>query len=648
MLTYSVLPNNGSTIRLLNINPGSFCAPVECCLFHAPLATSSSFEALSYAWGDPRVATQITVNSSPLAVTTDLALALRHLRDPAKPRTMWIDALCLNQVDEAEKAAQIPLMHLIYRRAFRVVVWLGPSGPDSSLAFDYIRNLHSLLVDPARCAEVHYTVHHEQWPIVLYPLPPYSQLEERGQLAFYRLLARPWWQRAWIAPEVSCGREVLMQCGGDSVPWEYLQMAMTLCRNTHHAIMQTGLADKGSGDESWSGPWWPADVGNNALSLGWDRERLLSKSDLGIFEKGTRQITAVLNEESERSFTDLSWVLLINRGRKCSLAHDRIYSVLGLAGAKFRAGIRQLYSGSIEELYCSIVENYARATDGCLDIIMQSQHGVWHDRQRGQRPHPTWAPDWQHILRSAPFHQNDQLQMPWDKFVDRIDQAKTPHFAFCPSKLELTITSYYLGCLKTVALEFDHLLKPDCAYYGEHKTKLCRSSAGTPPPFRGRQWWEFREDTVGTALLEPLLKRIPGDDPLWNRSLDAWLFAVAWRLRFAETRHWLPKACDWTLEDWPQVAEEKRFPESEELFSAVDYIVASRTLGILDDGRLVLAPDFTEEGDLVYILAGCSNAAVLRKRDDGSIMFLGDCYVMGLSDCAGEGAEARWDKIVLS
>lgn len=231
---------------------------------------------------------------------------------------------------------------------------------------------------------------------------------------------------------------------------------------------------------------------------------------------------------------------------------------------------------------------------------------------------------------------------PWDKFVGCVGQPETPHYEFSPSKLELTIKGYPLGSLEVVALEIDHLLELGRPYSGEDKTKLCRPSPNTTPPFRGRQWLEFRRGAEVAMLLEPLLRRIPSHDSLWKRFLDAWLCAVAWRLRFPKTRPWLPnEPCDWTVEDWPQVAEERRFAEVEELATAVDYIVASKTLGLLQDGRLVLAPDFTEEGGLVYILAGCSNAAALRRREDGSIMFLGDCYVLGLEELTGEGAEIR-------
>lgn len=41
------------------------------------------------------------------------------------PRTMWIDAICVNQKDNAERAAQIGWMVHVYARDEKVLVWLG-------------------------------------------------------------------------------------------------------------------------------------------------------------------------------------------------------------------------------------------------------------------------------------------------------------------------------------------------------------------------------------------------------------------------------------------------------------------------------------------------------------------------------------------
>jgi hypothetical protein len=40
-------------------------------------------------------------------------------------RVLWIDALCINQDDDAERVHQVGIMGSIYRQARQVLVWLG-------------------------------------------------------------------------------------------------------------------------------------------------------------------------------------------------------------------------------------------------------------------------------------------------------------------------------------------------------------------------------------------------------------------------------------------------------------------------------------------------------------------------------------------
>ena len=60
-----------------------------------------------------------------LQVTSNLELALRHLRWEKRARTLWIDALCINQRDDAEKLIQFQRIDVVYANASPVVVWLG-------------------------------------------------------------------------------------------------------------------------------------------------------------------------------------------------------------------------------------------------------------------------------------------------------------------------------------------------------------------------------------------------------------------------------------------------------------------------------------------------------------------------------------------
>jgi hypothetical protein len=83
------------------------------------------YEALSYEWGDSIKKESITVGGTYLKVTVNLATALRHLRYLDRPRTLWVDAICINQDDNEEKMAQILKMRKLYCGASPVLAWLG-------------------------------------------------------------------------------------------------------------------------------------------------------------------------------------------------------------------------------------------------------------------------------------------------------------------------------------------------------------------------------------------------------------------------------------------------------------------------------------------------------------------------------------------
>jgi hypothetical protein len=83
------------------------------------------YEAVSYCWGEDPSRASIKVNGVDFRVTASLAGALRRFRYLSRPRYLWADALCINQMDDEEKSAQVRSMLEIFRQARGVLVWLG-------------------------------------------------------------------------------------------------------------------------------------------------------------------------------------------------------------------------------------------------------------------------------------------------------------------------------------------------------------------------------------------------------------------------------------------------------------------------------------------------------------------------------------------
>ncbi|KAF5725230.1 het-domain-containing protein [Fusarium mundagurra] len=143
---YRQLAPSLSQIRLLHLQPLRTkdhrssapwykCVSLECTFETVHLASSPPYEALSYTWGDEKASVRILLNGEEFSVRPNLANALAALRI-SEPRVLWVDALCINQEDIKERNHQVGMMRDIFRRAERVLVWLGrpSSGWDSSVA----------------------------------------------------------------------------------------------------------------------------------------------------------------------------------------------------------------------------------------------------------------------------------------------------------------------------------------------------------------------------------------------------------------------------------------------------------------------------------------------------------------------------------
>ncbi|KAL8637086.1 MAG: hypothetical protein Q9226_009162 [Calogaya cf. arnoldii] len=86
-----------------------------------------AYEALSYTWGKSPDRHIIFVDGLHFPITPNLDLALSYLRKPDEPRVLWIDALCIDQENLAEKNHQVRMMQSIYSKASRVLIWPGES-----------------------------------------------------------------------------------------------------------------------------------------------------------------------------------------------------------------------------------------------------------------------------------------------------------------------------------------------------------------------------------------------------------------------------------------------------------------------------------------------------------------------------------------
>lgn len=201
-------------------DPKNQRAPNEFDELWASLGTCHGYTALSYSWEGQTPTESIYIRGPRgdlvLNVTKNLKAALLQLRDlNGESRTFWVDAVCMNQDDRAEKSQQLPLMPRIYGQAERVCVWLGEQDPedsqkiDTAMAFKLIKKIINW--------QDYDTVVEEQ-----------TKAEEWE--AFHAMMNRNWFSRRWIVQEiVLAGADSTELWWGDrSIPWTEFAQAVSL------------------------------------------------------------------------------------------------------------------------------------------------------------------------------------------------------------------------------------------------------------------------------------------------------------------------------------------------------------------------------------------------------------------------------------
>ncbi|KAI8949089.1 heterokaryon incompatibility protein-domain-containing protein [Xylaria longipes] len=193
---YSPLPGL-KAIRLLRLLPHQKeNASIECELFDYPLTGPGEgphlYEALSYAWGSQYKPYSISINSSKFPVTANLYTALLRLRDRFIVRILWVDAICIDQHNEIEKAEQVQYMAEIFSKASRVVVWLGEAENDGERALEEIR----FAADEESTERL---------------------VDGSTKQAILALLQRPWFERIWVLQETAAARNVIIKCGSAEI-----------------------------------------------------------------------------------------------------------------------------------------------------------------------------------------------------------------------------------------------------------------------------------------------------------------------------------------------------------------------------------------------------------------------------------------------
>ncbi|XXH06113.1 hypothetical protein Hte_012558 [Hypoxylon texense] len=233
MVQYSPLNPDRSEIRVLVLQRGRTRDPIRCTLRTVSLDSPPYFEALSYVWGDMSVKKPITVDGEEFQATVNLEAALRALRRPFRKRTLWVDAVCINQDDIPEKNIQVPQMGRLYGSAGDVLVWLGPTDLNIQTAVSWAQ---TYIANKYTSASVYWL------QLDLRAKFSENARREKGRASlqaiegYLDLLGLPYWNRMWTFQEFCLpDREPICYCGD-------VAFRATTVQSAQAAILDAGIS----------------------------------------------------------------------------------------------------------------------------------------------------------------------------------------------------------------------------------------------------------------------------------------------------------------------------------------------------------------------------------------------------------------------
>lgn len=311
-----------------------------------------SYEAVSYVWGSLETLATIYVEHedgaeahAELHIPQNLALALRYLRYSDRSRTMWADSISINQLDLKERNSHVKRMSDIYKFAYRVVAWLGPSSDNSKLAIASLKQF---------AAQVDYTsgllrvsapdAKYPKWHLSANELPFTPETWQ----AILDLIRRDWFDRLWIYQEAQlASSNSFILCGPDHIDWSHFRRAAMCLRDLPHIPSLTLV-------------------------------------------KRTMELERLISPVGNHNF-----LILLSRAhqRLCKDQRDKVYGILSLASPTLLKHIEPNYNQPVGDVYRDVFVAVAKQTKR-FEILSYTIH----EPQR-RADLPSWVPDWSYFPR---------------------------------------------------------------------------------------------------------------------------------------------------------------------------------------------------------------------------------------------------------
>ena len=275
-------------IRVFKVLPGP--GPVCCKMRHTGKVTEHT--AISYVWGPTSPSYRVLIDGGTFMVRSnlyDFLVQVRHSKKDFDGVWFWVDAICIDQNNVAERNHQVSQMGQIYQNAKQVISWLGRRTPETDAVFYLVK---STVAATSNARVLSAAVQRRK-------LIFSSQVH---QINAFCLL--PYWTRTWIVQEVLLASRAdhILACGSSRI-------SMALVREV--LLASEGIIDNQNRHEI---VWKPAMV-------------LLRHSQNRLNDLRTQERHSIASMDTLRP--QLSLRLLIDRYKstECADPRDHVYAL---------------------------------------------------------------------------------------------------------------------------------------------------------------------------------------------------------------------------------------------------------------------------------------------------------------------------------
>ena len=381
-------------------------------------AIQASYEAVSYTWGKDGRDSSILVGCSQLRVTKSVYSIVSSMTPLRGTCLLWVDFICINQKDNAEKSSQVRMMREIYSRAAQVLVFLSSGRMDPQSCTMAKQHLE-MLAAQSRRGERNFSNFYGE-------INEFSQSVTRspGWTELGKLLNHPYWSRVWIIQEVAVAKTLKVIYGQVEMQWEDL------------VVYAMSSADLGT-----------ANVVDTNLDIS-----LASLQEICVSVAGVADICRVhsmradFQGDRKRTLADL---LLASSPHLATNKLDHVYALQGLVSFDIPKNLLPNY-GEVEltELF---IHTATHMLSGPNPLWILSAAGLGYIN--GVRAHerlPSWVPDW------SQRHKKTQLILPNEDALLRLKVPMTLLRGFLPcvvpkgSKHVLRVWSYQIDTISSI------------------------------------------------------------------------------------------------------------------------------------------------------------------------------------------------------